>query len=106
MNVVAEQNEVELKRDRNAKSFHGYRYDLVTLRGTLKVLNKTGKKIKLEIKKDLSGEVLKTSDDARDVKVARGLKRVNPRHTLTWEVDMAPGAEEKLFYTYTVYIRG
>jgi hypothetical protein len=106
MNVVAEQSEVEVKRERNAKNFYGYRYDLVTLKGTLKVLNKTGKRIKLEIKKDLSGEVLETSHDARDVKVAKGLKRVNPRHTLTWEVDMAPGTEEKLSYTYTVYIRG
>ncbi|GAF89488.1 unnamed protein product, partial [marine sediment metagenome] len=67
MNLIAEQNEFEVTRERNNKQFHGYRYDLVTLEGELKVLNKTGKKVNVEIKKDLSGEVLKTSDDPKDV---------------------------------------
>ncbi len=106
MNVIAEQNEFEVSRERNAGTFHGYRYDLVTLEGELKVLNKTGKKVNVEVQKVLSGEVLKTSHDAKDVKLAKGLKRVNPRHNLTRNIELEPGKEEKLTYKYTVYIRG
>ena len=36
MNLVAEQNEFEISRERNNKQFHGYRYDLVTLEGELR----------------------------------------------------------------------
>ena len=106
MNLIAEKTEFEVKRERNAGSFHGYRYDLVTLEGELKVFNKTDKKVNMEIKKDLSGELLNTSHDAKDVKLAKGLKKVNPRHTLTWNINLDPGKEEKLTYKYTVYIRG
>ncbi len=106
MNLVAEQNEFEVSRERNNKQFHGYRYDLVTLEGELKVLNKTGKQVTVEAQKQLSGEVLETSDNPKDVKLAKGLKKVNPRHTLTWTIELEPGKEKKLTYKYTVFIRG
>ena len=70
------------------------------------MLNKTGKKVNVEVEKDLSGEVVSTSHEAKDVKLAKGLKKVNPRHTLTWTIELEPGKEEKLSYKYTVFIRG
>jgi hypothetical protein len=106
MNLVAEQNEFEITRERNNKEFHGKRYDLVTLEGELKVLNKTGKKVAVEVQKDLSGDVIETSHEAKDVKLAKGLKKVNPRHTLTWTIELEPGKEETLTYKYSVFIRG
>jgi hypothetical protein len=105
MNVVAEQNEFEMSRQRSITEIQGRRYDRVTLAGELLVLNKTGKKVTIEIQKNLSGEVLETSPDAKDVKLAQGLKKVNPRHTLTWTIELEPGKQEKLTYRYSVLIR-
>lgn len=105
MNVQAEQAELEIQRKRNADNFYGWSYDLVKLTGELKIRNRLDKAIELEITKELSGEVLEKSGQPTDVQTARGLKQVNPKHQLTWTVNLSAGAEEKITYTYQLYIR-
>jgi hypothetical protein len=105
MNIHAEEAEVEVERKRNAANFYGYGYDLVKLTGELKIRNRIDKSIDLEISKELSGEVLEKSHDAKDVQTARGLKQVNPKHSLTWCVTAKSGEEVKITYSYQLYIR-
>jgi hypothetical protein len=105
MNVQADQAEVEVERKRNAANFYGYGYDLVKLTGELKVRNRLDKSVTLEITKELSGEVLEKSDSAQDVQTARGLKQVNPKHVLTWTLELKPGEEHKVTYSYQLYVR-
>jgi hypothetical protein len=106
MNVLAEQDEIELERERNAATFHGLRYDLVTVQGTLRVRSRLEELVNMEITKELSGDVLWSEPKAVDVKIAKGLKQVNPKHRLTWKVKLTAGEERKLDYRYKVYIRG
>jgi len=105
LNVLAEQTEIEVERKRDAFVFHGYRYDLVKVRGELKIKNKIDKTIKVEISKELSGEVLESTPKSKDVKTAKGLRQVNEKHILTWEIELEAGGEEKISYQYQVYIR-
>ena len=105
MNVQAELAEVEVERKRNAANFYGYGHDLVKLTGELKIRNRLDKAIDLEITKDLSGEVLDKSGEAKDVPTARGLKQVNPKHVLTWMSALKAGEELKITYSYQLYIR-
>jgi hypothetical protein len=106
LNVPAEQAEIEVERKRNAVTIQGYGYDAVKLRGELRIKNKTGKTIGAEITKELSGEVIENAQKAKDTKTAKGLKQVNPKHLLKWEIDLKPGEERVLTYQYQVYIRG
>jgi hypothetical protein len=105
MNVQAEQAEVEVERKRNAANFYGYGHDLVKLTGELKIRNRLDKAIDLEITKELSGEVLEKSGEAKDVPTARGLKQVNPKHVLTWMSALKAGEELRITYSYQLYIR-
>ena len=105
MNVLAEEAELEQNRERNAATFHGSRYDLVKVRGELKLENRLDKTANVEITKQLSGEVLETDPEATDTPTAKGLKRVNPRHVLVWEIALEPGERRTLSYTYEVYVR-
>ena len=105
MNVHAEEAEVEVERKRNAANFYGYGYDLVKLNGELRIRNRIEKAIDLEICKELSGEALAKSHDAKDVQTARGLKQVNPKHTLTWLTSIKAGEEVKITYSYQLYVR-
>jgi hypothetical protein len=105
LNVLAEQAEIEVERKRDAYSFHGYRYDLVKVRGELRIKNKLVKSISIEITKALSGEILESTPKAKDVKTAKGLKQVNSNHILKWEIELSSGEEQKLSYQYQVYIR-
>lgn len=105
MNVLAEQAEIETDRVLNASSFQGWAYDLVTLRGELRVRNRHGKAVTMEITKELSGKVLNTTPSAKDVQTGKGLKQTNPKHELTWEIELASGEEKSLTYEYQVYVR-
>ncbi len=105
MNVLADEAEVEVERRRNASTFHGYQYDLVKVRGELKLRSRIDKPVNVEVTKELSGEVLETSPNAKDVQTAKGLKQVNPKHVLTWSIELKSGDEQKLAYLYQVYIR-
>ena len=105
MNVLAEKVELELERKRDAMKSYGYRYDLVKVKGELKLQNRLDKSVIVEITKNLSGEVIESAPKAKDIPTAKGLKQVNPRHILVWEIELKPGQKETLLYTYEVYIR-
>jgi hypothetical protein len=105
MNVVAEEAEFEVTRTRNASRFYGSSYDLVTVKGELKVRNRQRKQVKMEITKHLSGTVKEMAPEAKDVPTVKGLKKVNTRHDLIWEISLKPDEEVKLVYTYDVYVR-
>ncbi len=105
MNVVADETESETERKRDAAVFYGSSFDMVSVRGHLKVRNRMDKVIKIEITKELSGEVKKTEPPARDTPTAKGLKKVNPSHSLVWEIEVGPLEERSLQYEYQVYIR-
>jgi hypothetical protein len=105
MNIQAEQIELELARERSATRFHGYDHDLVKVKGELKLKNRLDKDVVVEVTKNLSGEVLLTVPKAKDTPTAKGLRWVNPRHELVWEVELKAGEEQNLSYTYEVYVR-
>ena len=105
MNVLAEKVELELERKRNATNFYGNRYDLVKVKGELKLQNRLDKNVTVEITKNLSGEMIESAPKAKDIPTAKGLKQVNPRHILVWEIELKPGQKETLSYTYEVYVR-
>jgi len=105
MNILAEQAEYEVERKRHAADFYGYRYDLVKVRGELRLRSRLDKTVAVEITKELSGEVLENPAGAKDVMTAKGLKKVNPKHVLTCEIDLGPGDEQTLSYVHPVYVR-
>ncbi len=100
VSIGAEQNEVEVERIRNAAKFHGNTYDQVTVEGTLRVTNFKDKPVKIKINKLVSGEVVETAPDSDVVKIASGLTRVNPRSSLSWEIEAEPGKDNAVTITY------
>ena len=105
MNVLAEQGEFEVGRQRDAKKIRGYHYDKVRMKGELKLRSRLNKTVKMEITKELSGEVLKTLPKAKDTKTAKGLRHVNPKHKLVWEIKLEAGKSMKAVYEYEVFVR-
>ena len=105
VSVAADEAEYEVERDVDARRIYGYHYDLVTIRGTLKVTNFKDKRITLEIVKTLSGEIQSTDPEPEVQKLARGLKGVNKLNRLTWTIEMKPGESRNVEYTYKVLVR-
>ena len=105
MNVLAEQAEFEVERQRNAATFYSSHYDLVKVTGELKLRSRLDRAVTVEITKELSGEINAHSPEAKIVKTAKGLKQVNPVHRLTWEIELGSGEAMKVEYSYEVYVR-
>ena len=105
VSVKADQTELEVERERDAVRVYGYHFDRVMIEGKLSVANHKDASIALEVKKTLSGEVKSMSMKAEDVALARGLRRMNPLHQLTWTFELEPGEREEITYTYLALIR-
>jgi hypothetical protein len=103
--VSAEQTETETNRERDAVVLYGDHFDRVTIEGELRVTNYQDKAISLEIKKTVSGDTKETKPQAKDTTLARGLKRMNPVHELTWTIALKPQESQKVSYTYEALIR-
>jgi hypothetical protein len=105
MGIKADQVETETNRDPNPVYRFGRTYERVTITGTLQVANYTAERVPIEIVKTLSGTVMKTSPQAGDVTLARGMSWVNPTHELTWKIELKPGDSREITYTYQALIR-
>jgi hypothetical protein len=105
VSVRAEQFEQESKREREALRMYGSYFDRVTIEGTLRIRNYKSEAVSLEVEKTLSGEIKEMSLEAEDVALARGLRRMNPTHHLTWELELGAGEGEEITYVYEALIR-
>jgi len=105
MNVKAEQIELEKERKRNAAQWYNTSWDLVTVEGKLSVTNYKDEPITLEVTKSLSGEVKAMQPEAKLEKLAKSLRMVNANIRLTWTIELGPGEQKEMGYTYEVYVR-
>jgi len=102
--IKTDRHEYETERKRDVKLYH-HSYDLVTVKGKLYVKNCKNKEVAVEIKKNLTGEVLEASHGGKVTKVAEGLQGVNYKSTISWEIPLKAGEEKEITYQYQVYVR-
>lgn len=100
----ASHEEREIARQENAPHRAGYRYDLVTVEGTLEVKNYKSKDVPLEIRKQLRGAVLSASDGAKSEKLGEAIEADNPNSRLTWNLTLRAGEEKKVTYQYKIWV--
>lgn len=101
--VRAEQTQIEASR---ATTKIGYtEFDEVTVNGKLKIKNMKPKDIKMNVHKEVVGEVSESSEGGKVTKVAKKLTAVNPQSEIEWEFALAAGAEKELTYNYKILVR-
>lgn len=105
--IKGEQKEVELNRQPNAIQEMRFSYDLVTIRGELKLTSFRGDTVPVEITKTVSGVVNEESFSGEVTRMPGGLRSINPTSELKWEVDLDSGLNNAvtLTYEYQVYVR-
>lgn len=106
LDVRPDANEEEVERERGAiKDRNNYpRYDLVTVKGTLLVMNGRKDKVQMTITKNLTGEVISKTGDPTVTKTTRGLRQVNTTSRLVWKPEVKGGEKLSLEYTYKLYV--
>lgn len=103
--VQTNRQEFEVERQRDVTVYE-HSYDLVIVRGELKIRNGKDKAITMDVRKSLTGEGLEAGHQGRIQKMAEGLelRTINPNSRITWEVPLQPHQEITLTYKYRIYI--
>ena len=102
--IGVDEQETEVGRQRNARTTQYRSYDLVTVRGELRVFNRKSKPITMVTKKTLSGDVVQSTPEASVETTVEGVRYVNPKRDLTWELPLEAGGKAYLTYQYKVYV--
>ncbi|MCJ7611516.1 MAG: DUF4139 domain-containing protein [Candidatus Aminicenantes bacterium] len=103
--VKTSRQEVEAERQRGV-TVSGHTYDLVSVRGELRIKNNKDKPVTMDVKKSLTGEVLEVSPQGKTQKMAEGLelRAINPNSRITWEILLNPGQDITLAYKYKIFV--
>ena len=105
--INVKDKEIETSRQPKVKKQGSQYYDLITVEGKIKVKNFRDKEVKLNIKREIFGE-LKTCDIAwkhvRNVKNYYYSGSINPSNNVDWVINLKPGEENEITYTYTFYV--
>ena len=103
--IRSSHDEREVARDQNIQRRRNYQYDQVTVEGTLKVKNYKSNEVRLNIRKNIRGEVESQSDEGKSTKLGEAIQTDNPMSRLTWEVTLKPAEERVITYRYKVWVR-
>lgn len=104
LDVRAEGSEEELARQRNALDVRGVSYDLVTVRGTIRIRSFKSEEIKMEVRKFLMGSEVQADNNGKITTIATDLRAINPQQKIEWSLNIKPGEEKRLTYSFKVYV--
>lgn len=101
--IRAQEEQTEASREQ--VTILGDGYDSVTVDGKLTIRSYKANPVKMSVKKSMLGQVLASSDGGKVAKLVTRLTAANPDSQVSWEFELAPGAEKVLTYQYKVMIR-
>ncbi len=105
--VKIKHGEREINREdkviKNPNNNRAY-FDLVTVEGKLKIRNFKNKKIDLNVRRTISGELLKSSTTWLKAERINRNSNLNKITDVCWETTLNAGEEVEVTYTYKVYI--
>ena len=101
--VLVKNTEEEISNVENARKYNNHSYRKVTVTGKITVENLQKKAIKLNVSKNINGDITKTSD-AGVVKKSGKYNGVNPTSDADWVVNLEGGQKKDITYTYEVYV--
>lgn len=82
-----------------------YHYDIVTVAGTIELRNYKDKKIRLDVKRSIVGNMQSSEPKMLIAEQVNVNNRYNKTNEICWEIELKAGEEKKIEYQYKVYVR-
>lgn len=89
---------------RETKPLNGTTFNLVQLKGTIRVKNFESKEAEIEILCPVDGKALTASDDGKITLNAEDLRLTERKSQIQWRVKLGAGETKELTYTYERYV--
>jgi hypothetical protein len=105
VDIDAQVVEREVDRQVDALRRHGDPFDLITVKGELRVFSHKSKPVTLLIEKTLTGDVLQSNSEADVQTLTENVWMENPKRLLTWEQPLDAAGKAYITYQYKVYVR-
>lgn len=102
--IRTQQQEQEVKRENNAVTINRTTYSVVTIEGKLTLKNYKSKDVQMVVRRQVEGEVLTTTPNAKVERTTEAVQTVNPTSRLVWELPVKAGEEVTLTYRYKVLV--
>lgn len=105
LDVPAQLVEEEIAREREALKLTYSAYDLVTYKGTVKIINRKDRPVQMRITRNVEGELIESSIEVDAQKGVKGLNSENPMTRLEWSPTVPAGKDVTFTYTVKVYMQ-
>ena len=104
LSVRTAHSEHEVAGERPIVRIGGRNYRNPEVKGELLLCNHRDESIKVVVRRRFSGELIEADGSPENVIREDGVYSVNPRHELTWTVELEPGEERTIEYRYSVLV--
>ncbi|MFH2144351.1 MAG: hypothetical protein ABIJ97_18130 [Bacteroidota bacterium] len=103
--ITVKDKDKEVSRIERSKKRNSDYYDLVTVEGSIVVKNYKDSEVKLNIKRNVSGDLKESNVKWEFTKLpASYYYYINPTNEVNWELILKSGEEKEINYSYTIYV--
>jgi hypothetical protein len=103
LDVQATEIQEEVGRERGALQVGRQSYDLVTVKGTITIVNRKSEAVPMRVRKTFDGDLVSKPAEVEAIELATSLGSVNPMTRLEWTPEVAAGEEVEMIYSYEYY---
>lgn len=102
LTISAQYAEIEEEASREHLMIGGHAYRRAKVKGTFTLRNSRNQAVKLNVRKQFSGEMIGADDAPQSRLSTEGVRSVNPRRELEWNIDLPAGGEKTITFRYSV----
>jgi len=103
--IKVSQNEKETDRKTNIRRRGEVQYDQITVEAEIKIKNYKTKDVKINVKRLVSGELLKSNVDWKKTDKINYSNYLNQSSQVIWETNLKAGEEKTIKYSYKIVVR-
>jgi hypothetical protein len=99
-----ESEQVERERGVVTDRYGNHRFDRITVKSAVTVVNRRDREIALRMRKSTSGELVTADSGGKGTSVPAKLSDPNPGLRIEWNLKLAPGERKVVAFTHTVLV--
>jgi hypothetical protein len=106
LDIQSEEQSEQLQRERGAVVGRdgNHRFDRLTVKSTVTVVNRTSRSIDLRMRKATYGEIVSADNGGQSRTVPAGVSEPNPGLRIEWNLKLQPGERRVVTYAYSLLV--